>query len=145
MLIGYKSYSQSLVKYIKKFLNYKYNKSSKGITVNYIIANEDENGLTWKIHNDNIIHNASNYRFITIVPIGSTLSIHSKVIALLQKQVDQRQEVINIYNHCAIVVRDRIMNNMSETVTEEERKHKWKTVDVQNKIIETEYFSVNIF
>lgn len=142
VLIGYKSYSQSLVKYIKKFLNYKYNKSSKGIIVNYIIANEDENGLTWKIHNDNIIHNASNYRFITIVPIGSTLSIHSKVIALLQKQVDQSQEVINIYNHCAIVVRDRIMNNMSETVTEEERKHKWKTVDVQNKIIETELYNI---
>lgn len=139
VLIGYKSYSDSLVQSIKKLLN-KFWK--RDIVKNYIIANEDEDGdILWKNHDDEIVKNAKNYAFITIVPIGSTLSTNDKIIALFQQHIKKRQNVTDIisvdhiYNHCVIVVRDKITD--TGFITDEEKKQKWIRVDSQKKIIIT--------
>ena len=90
-------------------------------------------------HDNDIIRNANNYAFITIVPIGSTLSTNDKIIALFQQYIKAEQNVVDhIYNQCAIVVRDKVESKSDvESITGEEKKQKWIKIDSQKKIITT--------
>lgn len=145
ILIGYKPYSESLVKSIKKLLNCYYHDTHKEVVKNYIIVNEDDEGnFTWKNNDADIINNVDGYSFVTIVPIGSTLSVHDKIIAMYQRCVGNEQRVSNIYNHCLIVVRDKVIDGYeNKSITKEEAKHKWNAVDSHNRTIITSLQNVS--
>jgi hypothetical protein len=181
LLIGYKQYSEFLLKRIrlelqknhevycaiasgdKDILNPDiYSESDEGKDD----ASEDKDMLTTDIYfnfnigntdkhiKDRILQEIDDYSIVTIVPIGSTLSTNDKIIACF-KQWHKREkeknkknqeskdiEIINrldnsqfVYNHCIIVVRDKVGAEVSELETEQN----WKSVDVDNHVIETQY------
>lgn len=145
VLIGYKPYSELLVKSIKEMINStcKLDTGSDIITT-IITANEEESGnIIWRFDNkriqNEIISNPNNYKYVTIVPIGSTLTTNDKIIAFFKLHV-KKENIADIelnsnnfiYNHCAIVVRDVVGTN----ITKEESRQKW--INIQNRYITTE-------
>ena len=145
VLIGYKPYSELLVKSLKEMINSTYKLDTGGDIITTIItANEEESGnIIWRFDNkiiqNEIISDPNNYKYITIVPIGSTLTTNDKIIAFFKLHVKRESKTDVelhsnnfIYNHCAIVVRDVV----GTTITEEERRQKW--INIQNKSITTE-------
>ncbi len=151
VIIGYKNYSEYLVKTIKQLL-------SDVVTIHtVVIANEEKVGNTGvekivfnfdKIKDDtgvtveeDIIKNPNDYLFITIVPIGSTLSTNDKIIAFFKlwfSQASQKQlsDESFIYNHCAIVVRDKLEKAPTQL---ESKEFNWKKINEAKKRITTSY------
>lgn len=148
-LVGYKSYSEILVKAIKKLIP----KHIKTV----IIANEEKDGEGIifefdKSKNNNgelieelITQNPNSFKFITIVPIGSTLSTNDKINAFLRLHIKRENKseltlpLVNfIYNHCAIVVRDKV----GFELTPMELRQKWEKIS-EKKIIKTSFKNAN--
>jgi CheY-like chemotaxis protein len=144
ILIGYKPYSELLIKSIEKMMN-SYYKNTISTT---ITANEEENrNIRWRFDKTKnveleIVKNPIHYKFITIVPIGSTLTTNDKIIALSTHYIKREREKLElpdeeisnnfIYNHCAIVVRDKI----GLEITNDEKSQKWDSI-IEKKIINT--------
>lgn len=152
VLIGYKQYSEFLLKDVRRLLPDKNN-------VFTIVANENidsfdfdnsfnfDVGLNGEGFKDTILSNITEYVFATIVPIGSTLSTNDKIISFFkqwyrrefekkkEKEIDRLEDYQFFYNHCVIVVRDKV----GTSVTKIEREQKWKEVDQEKHIIRTEY------
>lgn len=154
VLIGYKQYSEFLLKDVRRFLPDKKN-------VFTIVANENidsfdfdnsfnfDIGLNGEGFQDAILSNINDYVFATIVPIGSTLSTNDKIISFFkqwyrreygkkreeERGIDRLEDCQFIYNHCVIVVR----NEVGISVSGIEREQKWKEVFQEQHIISTEY------
>ncbi len=124
-LIGYNPYSELLIKKIQFYVN-NYYKKNKIVTV--IIAKEEDNELIFKfdsIHKKDFEKKIEceilpTYKYITIVPIASTLTTNDKIIALFTQKTGSQKDNF-IYNHCTILVRDRI----NDKITENEALQKW--------------------
>jgi hypothetical protein len=157
VLIGFNPYSELLIKTIMRLLQYyeqdKKPKSDYNVST-YIIAKDNEKEkskeneieLSFKFDDEdeksNIINSPNSYKYITIVPIGSTLSTNDKVISLFKKNIKKIKKIIIdeinfTYNYCIILVRDRII----EKLTEKEKTQKWKD-KIQETII-TEFNNID--
>lgn len=155
ILIGYKPYSEFLLKTIRRLL------SDEKIFL--VIGNEEKDtveiddffdfdiGEGGREFVDDILVNPNDYYIATIVPIGSTLSTNDKIIAFFKQwfeynnpgnddSTDSVRCLSNdqfIYNHCVIIVRDEIGPNASAL----EMENKWDEngVDAVNCSIKTHY------
>lgn len=144
VIIGYKQYSEFLLKAIQRAL--------RGETVHLVIQNDDinhDNGnnlFNFGIDGDDadlkdaIIRNPDSFCYATIVPIGATLSTNDKIIAFFKQWLKtQGASFIGqpefVYNHCVIVVRDKIVQG--KTALEEGQK--WKSSDFSQHLITTLY------
>ena len=152
VFIGYKYYSEYLIKAVKRLL-------PEATNIHTIIANEEKDETSGiekivfnfdKIKDDtgvtideSIINKPNDFLFITVVPIGSTLSTNDKIIAFFKlwfSQVSQ-EELRNdsfIYNHCVIIVRDKL----GKELTKLERESKWDKINEAKKSISTTYQNV---
>lgn len=157
VLIGYKYYSEFLLKTIKEQM-----KPSYSIRLGICNEGKDfgDNNVTFNfgINDDGketemeIIANPDKYVFATIVPIGATLSTNDKIISFfkqwlesktsnresqkeLLKEISSCQKLQFFYNHCAIVVRDKVR----ETVTTLEYEQKWEKVNSVEHFVITRY------
>jgi hypothetical protein len=93
VLIGYNPYSELLVKSLKYILNLYYKKTVLSII---ITANEEESSnIKWKGIEYDIISNPNEYAFITIVPLGSTLTTCNKIIALFKRHINIERKNAN--------------------------------------------------
>jgi hypothetical protein len=142
VLIGYKPYSELLIKSIKELLNAYCKGKIKGDFISNIISiNEEDNGdIKWRNVESNIIENPNNYYVITVVPIGSTLTSNDKILALFKQHIKERRENSKlpdiesphfIYNHCAIVVRDKV----KDVIQDIEEEQGWKKISIKDKSI----------
>lgn len=160
VLIGYKHYSEFLLKAIKQWLDVlgvekvhvaiandeniaiDENNSRNSFNVDKLLGFDIDGKGADKIE-ERILKDPDSYRFATIVPIGSTLSTNDKIIAFFklwcrQKENDKAKEIKNdafIYNHCVILVRDKIQDNPTDL----EKEQKWDKIDVPNHTITTSY------
>ncbi len=172
VLIGYKYYSEHLVKEVKRLLTT--TKECKRFnTIEDVIATEEKNRndndeiifKTSEVKNNNgkslkdkLRENIEEFNFITIVPIGSTLSTHDKMIAFFKQwwqelkteQVENKKEldIIEeksislennqfISNHCVIVARDKL----KKQPTNIEKQEKWISINEEEKVISTKFNS----
>jgi hypothetical protein len=161
VLIGFNPYSELLIKTIMRLIQYfeqgKRQKSDYKVST-FIIAKDNEKDITkdneielsFKFEDDdekdNITNYPNSYKYITIVPIGSTLSTNDKIIALFKKNIENSKErtkeilidKINfLYNYCIILIRDRIL----EKPTDKEKIQKW--IDKIDKTIITEFNNID--
>lgn len=166
VLIGYKRYSEFLLKTVKRILSEE--------KVSIVIANEeqelfdtaDENKeqdlpelekfFDFSVDNDgdsfitDFLNKSEDYQIATLVPIGSTLSTNDKIIAFFKQwykyehkkhQLEGAPKVLAdsqfIYNHCVIVVR----NSTDANPTKLELEQGWKKngVSLTDRTIETNY------
>lgn len=154
VLIGYQHYSEYLLKSVRKLLG------SEDVLI--ILAHENRDisgkecsfdfnvGTAFDGTEQMIFENIKEFYFITIVPIGSTLSTNDKIISLFKQwyKLSQQdnpfgggQDLLTdsqfVYNHCVIIVR----NSSISAVTPLESEQKWKTegLSVENRTIETTY------
>ena len=126
-IIGYKFYSEQLVKTVAKYLKGVYEVKS-----DVFIADEDNGGqLLIDIPQDKR-KSILNKQFVTIVPIGATLSTNDKIIAELKRLMKEGVNVV--YNHCSIVVR----NIEGKTdISDIEREQKWWQLDLSERKVGT--------
>ena len=128
VIVGYKYYSEQLVKTVSRYL-----KETYDIESNVYIAEEDDNGQLYiRVTQQHMTSRVDN--FVTIVPIGATLSTNDKVIAVIKQTFGESVSVV--YNHCSIVVRDKEKN---ETPTDFERDQKWDSIDFKERIVHTRF------
>lgn len=139
VLIGYKYYSEFLLKTIQEQMK------SKHILI--AICNEGEN-FNFGINGDGerieeeILNDPNKFLYSTIVPIGATLSTNDKMISYFKlwlennKRVQASVENLQFfYNHCAIVVRDKVEGE----VTALEYEQKWDETCLADHFILTRY------
>lgn len=159
LLIGYKYYSEFLLKNIQHQLSEFLQKTSqRQLTqhlVSLVICNDDKDytytaeTFNFNIDDDgdktkrDIFDNPDKYLFVTIVPIGATLSTNDKIISFFRRLFeikDTIQKANFIYNYCAILVRDKISNN----ITHLEAKQKWLNTNNIELYIKTAYQEAQI-
>jgi hypothetical protein len=139
VLIGYKYYSEFLLKTIKRLL--------KTDSVSLVIFDEGKNNdgiFNFNIDNDGdktkkeIISSPDTFLFATIVPIGATLSTNDKIISFFKRWLEKEGKINSepcFYNHCAIVVRDKVGSD----VTPLESEQKWDKTNISDHSILTRY------
>lgn len=151
LLIGYNQYSEILLKAIKNSLKDEdvyltILKEEKETFANDAYFDFDidtqRNGEDTK---NDLLKHPDNFLFVTIVPIGSTLSTNDKTIAFFKQWFNGKssKSLDNdsfIYNHCVIVVRD---DDTNCNVTKREREQKWDQIDLSNRVITTFYNNAN--
>ncbi len=142
ILIGYKSYSEFLVKAIRYMVKIPIEtviianeeKEGEGIIFNFDKSVDDQG----EVIENKIIDNPNNYKIITIVPIGSTLTTSDKIIAFFKLHIDKFSDSSGdldfVYNHCSIVVRDKV----EDKPTNMEIKQKWENINDTN-IVKTSF------
>lgn len=152
VLIGYKYYSEFLLKTIKSQMGSDYSillciynegkdNEKKDFSDTNNPFNFDINGDGEEVKKQ-IIANPNNYLFATIVPIGATLSTNDKVISFFKQWFEKNKNVTTsiegrqfFYNHCVIVVRDKV----GEKATILEQEQKWAETDPAKNFIVTCY------
>lgn len=157
LLIGYKHYSEFLLKSIKKVLveENKFSKDNKFSDVYLSILHEQKNStiserfvFNYDIDNENSVNsikneiknNPENFFYVSIVPIGATLSTNDKIVGLFKKtccpNLPENKDDF-IYNHCVIVVRS---GHGGET-TKLEKEQRWQEsgISLHDRYIKTDY------
>lgn len=151
VLIGYHHYSEFLLKAMKRIINdqsvhiviasdetvnLKKKPSEIDISFNFEV---DGNGNELR---ERILQFPNQFQYVTIVPIGTTLSTNDIIIdnfKLWHKQNDFKKResttIDFIYNHCIIIVRDTIGSKLTKL----EENQKWKAIHLDQRIIETEF------
>lgn len=157
VIIGYKYYSEFLLKTIQKLMESAQNQT--GFTSVLLgICNEGkdfaDNNVTFSFdingdgkETDRIITNPTEHIFITLVPIGATLSTNDKIISLFKLWLENNkkskipvEKIQFSYNHCSIVVRDKV----GEYATALEIEQKWDNkIDLSDHLIVTNYLNAN--
>lgn len=143
VLIGYKYYSEFLLKSIKRRL--------EPYPVSLVICNDEKNysdidgTFNFSIDDDGektkeeLLANPDGFLYSTIVPIGATLSTNDKIISFFERWLKKGNasfsKLVFFYNHCAIVVRDII----GEIPTPLEKEQKWVEVNLTEHNIVTHY------
>ncbi len=100
--------------------------------------NFDIDGNNSELHNT-ILNSPEKFQFATIVPIGATLSTNDKIVALFKlwhklhdPEKKKSTDIDFVYNHCVIIVRDKI--DPEPTLLEKEQQ--WKEIHLdRNKIV----------
>lgn len=150
VIIGYNHYSEILIKAIKKSLK------SESVYLTIFREEKDEfasdtffdfdidDGQNGEATKQEILDYPERFLFVTIVPIGATLSTNDKIIAFFnQWYKGQCSKSLGnnrfVYNHCVIVVRD----DTGERVTNKESEQKWVGVDFSKRVINTAYNNAN--
>lgn len=158
VLIGYQPYSEFLLKSIRRALT--------GEDVYIVIGRDDKDvqsieqffdfEVTYKGSSiqEEIISNTEEFQFITIVPIGSTLSTNDKLIAFFKQWYKHEKQksphsllhsVLTdsqfIYSHCVIVVRD----NTTVDTTSLEQEQRWikEGVSLEERTVTMSYNNVS--
>lgn len=118
VLVGYETYSEILVYEVKKAI-----KDMYGIDCRYIIYEQKEAPI-FKHWEDSMVDS----NFVIIVPINSTLTTHSKIIAELKKRIEIK-EIIR--NFAVVLIRD------SKTASEEQlsslEREYWEDIHVNER------------
>lgn len=167
VLIGYNHYSEVLLKSIEKWLKIKSEDGESSVIkeINLAIFIEEKDTFTDDFYFDfdidkkqnventkqDILKNPKEFLFVTIVPIGSTLSTNDKIIALFRQWYKNERNNINkkdgdysefllgnerfIYNHCVVVVRD----SDGADVSVQEEGQRWESIDLFERVIGTGY------
>lgn len=147
VIIGYNQYSEVLLKAIRNSLKEKdvylailKEKKDEFINNTYFDFDIDNRG-SGEITKNKILKQSDRFFFITIVPIGATLSTNDKIIALFKQWLKSNGSKLLknesfIYNHCVIVVRDA---TSLEKATIQEKEQKWTGIDLKRRIINTSY------
>ena len=156
LLIGYNQYSEVLLKAIKKLmkdnkvyitiLNEEKETFKNESVFDFDVDNEGENTVK------EILSCPNDFLFVTIVPIGATLSTNDKIIAFFKQwfwDKSQKRDKSNheskldddrfFYNHCVIVVRNDI-----DKVTKLEQEQKWESIDFNDRTIKTGYKNAKV-
>ena len=160
ILIGYKYYSEFLLKSIYKSLK-RIRTDLKEPKIHLVLANEEKDDMSsdkivfnfksvWQnSFEKRLLKNTEQFGVITIVPVSSTLSTHDKIISFFKlwfKQIQERSNIINniilkdsnfLYNHSVIVVRDAL----EAEPTDLEKEFKWEEIDLKNKSIKTSFIN----
>lgn len=140
VFIGYESYSESMMINIKEAVEYFYATESSSIDVDYIIYYEqsrEEPFARWsKVEPD------ADTRFIIVVPIGSTLTTHDKIVADLCRQKKAADGshggvfVDSILAHYALtLIRNNNKKNPSPTGCRPIETDFWESIDTKAKYI----------
>lgn len=162
VLIGYNPYSAPLAERVKEYVNdYEKEKENPDLITDIVIAKErdKEKGLVFKMSKlqaDRFLN--KQYRFITIVPIASTLSTTDKIIALFSKelndyfaqkkkkssfhvsQIMEKPDIEFVYNHVTILVRHKINSQPNKI----EIGRNWKENGIARHTIRTLYRKNNL-
>ena len=154
VLIGYNPYSAPLTARVKEYVN----DCISGLVTDIVIVKEKdkEKGFEFKLSKeqaDYFLDDIDNYSFVSIVPIASTLSTTDKIIALFNKELEDRYKnreksswlfpdtiktpkIRFVYNHVTILVRDK----NGKMPTNKEKARKW--ISIRNHTINTAYQSL---
>ena len=163
ILIGYQQYSEYLLKSVKKAL--------PDEDVSLVICHEDRElsnryFFNFKVDGpdtgteERLLAGCSEYQFLTIVPIGATLSTNDKIIALFKQWFEAEVQKIRrgqgkesetdgfalikdeqfVYNHCVIIVRD----STSTPITDLEREQKWEAISLEDRLIRTNFKNAHV-
>jgi len=125
VIIGYENYSESLLIHIKENLPKAFEiRGYDKILVEYLIYRESSQDV--KFHRWDIVKPDENTRFMIIVPVGSTLTTHAKIVADLCREVLlTSDDVIKlesvISHHTIILVRDSKEKNMDNGTSKIEK------------------------
>lgn len=133
VLVGYETYSEILVNEVKKAIKCMYE-----VECRYIIFEQQDTPI-FKYWDDTMVDS----NFVIIVPINSTLTTHSKIIAELKKlrlklqQSDKYKE--RILNFAVILVRDSKAGSSNKLSSLE--KEYWEDINVVTRkvMIKTAY------
>lgn len=128
-LIGYKSYSEQLIKKIATFFLKLMN-----WTVQTIVVEEDLDGHL-SVNEKKDIKILPEALIVTVVPIGATLSTNDKIASFLKEKYEVPSGAI-IHNHCSIVVRD---SELSMNCTILEIAQKWHHIDKMSHVVYTDF------
>jgi hypothetical protein len=154
LLIGYNHYSEVLIKSIEKSLQLNSQLKNASLITDIFLTIFFEGKDTFsndsffdfdidiKHKGENtkidIINNPTDFLFVTIVPIGATLSTNDKIISFFKQSYGKKNPLKDesfIYNHCVVVVRDSYL----EGVSFQEKCQRWKNIDLSERIIRTGY------
>ena len=109
VLVGYETYSENLVITLKDYLE-RFIGLPKNQVIDHIIYNEANRDNTFSRLNKININNHT--RFIIVVPIGSTLTTHAKIVSDLWRNMQNiysaKEDFLNaiLLHHCVILIRD---------------------------------------
>lgn len=163
LLIGYKHYSEYLLKAIKKVLDEenKHPNENNYSNVCLCILYDEKDSLAnerfvftfdidFEDSEDNIQNeiknNPDSFYYASIVPIGATLSTNDKIVGLFKKEFCPNMPDNNgnfIYNHCVIVVRDGRGEKASKLEIEQRWSAEDKGISLHDRFINTVYENVN--
>lgn len=150
VIIGYNLYSEILIKAIKRSLKNEsvyltiFREEKDEFTSDTFFDFDIDDGQNGDVTKQEILDYPERFVFVTIVPIGATLSTNDKIIAFFKQWHKEHsfQSLGNecfVYNHCVIVVRDDTGN----CVTNKEKEQKWVGVDLSKRVINTAYNNAN--
>lgn len=146
VIIGYNLYSEILIKAIKRSLKNEsvyltiFREEKDEFTSDTFFDFDIDDGRNGDVTKQEILDYPERFVFVTIVPIGATLSTNDKIMAFFKQWHKEHsfQSLGNecfVYNHCVIVVRD----DTGICVTNKEKEQKWVGVDLSKRVINTAY------
>ncbi len=126
VLVGYEAYSEALIIELTKTININLNSDEK-LDVDYLIYYE--NNRTRPFSHWNRVAPSMDTKFIIIVPVGSTLTTHEKIVADLYRQIDSSGKSFsqeNILAHFAVILIRNSNKDDDETGCREIERNFWK-------------------
>lgn len=131
-LVGYRYYSEQLIKKTAKYLQILRDE----LKPETMVVDEGPDGHLFTAHQ--VPQDCKH--FVTIVPIGATLSTNDKIAAFLKEELGEVGKEVSIDNHCSIVIRDNATG--SGELSEMEKSQKWTSIDLSKQIVNTGYVHV---
>ena len=132
-LVGYENFSELLLTETRRLLNELYGISD----VDYIIFEQGIQNEFKFLEEDKSIY--VNRKFIVIVPVGCTLTTHSKIESEIRNNIFQDAEVL--MNLTVIVIRSKRTEENTEDIEEDRPRgienRYWKSVDTKQRVIVT--------
>ena len=118
VLIGYETYSENLVITIKAHLK-DFVDLPQGLEIDYIIYNEANRDNTFSRWRE--VKPDQHTRFIVVVPIGSTLTTHDKIVSDLKRKVESENQGAWLFSydyiiqhHCVVLIRNERQNELPD-------------------------------
>lgn len=132
-LVGYENYSELLLAEMQRFLSEKYGMKH----VDYIIFEQGKQN-DFKYLNDRREYDKKR-KFVVVVPVGCTLTTHSKIEAEIKKQISEDADII--LNLGAILIRSNPESKKEQRVWDKEptvleRKY-WESINMTDRYVTT--------
>ena len=127
VVVGYETYSENLVIMFKEYLEQSFPETQK-FNIDYVIYNDNVKNRKDVFHRWEKVNPNKNTKFIVIVPIGSTLTTHDKIVSDLWRKMkdvySERDEFLKsiILHHCVVLIRDSREPKASNGCTEKEKR-----------------------
>ena len=131
-LVGYRYYSEQLIKKTAKYLQI----LRSDLKPETMVVDEGSDGHLFTAHQVSV----GCKHFVTIVPIGATLSTNDKIAAFLKEEFGEVEEEVSIDNHCSIVIRDNVTDSLM--LSDMEKSQKWTSIDLSKQVVNTDYVHV---